>query len=627
MGDAHRRPRSHVRRAEARDHDASDRRHCRDRHADRPARRMEDAQQGRIEAQCRAARPAAGDGGNQARALPAGPRSHDRRGHAGRRTAQGRRRQYSPLDRLSRRQELQGLCQERPGKTPDRSALLGGVAGTGLPVAAVDPARRGAGAADGAHEELLARLAAARAPDQRLRPSAEPGSHRVLAEDARLARPRLLLPRRLQLRGQHADLQPHGGHGCVAGWRVHRLGVRDRRRPPRSRTSRPALLELRGRRHAGAARSLLPVDHAQFAEDVLRLRPDRRRPPDGAHPRRPHDGAADQRLSSAYPALHRALGPRPPVGRAGRAGRHLQRAAHRLQGRRRQLSRCARQGRGRSPGPRNAGVGIRFPAGPRGAADTRLVVGAALGGGPGRRQAGAVRAHIHRDHARQLQAAVVAAKLDRPLARTCQQRHQGRNDRRDGAMGAGAPESHEAGRSRYAHDALPRQHAGPRHHRRGRLFRGGLAAHVPEPQPRHRLRQAVQQARALPARRERRPLGPRHGRRPVELQRPARLGTVRRRREDHIIPPPHAFRPTPADPRRRDLSRPSSAARHRSRPRRGDRDRPGRWWSRRLLEGEHRASADRLDVQHEARQGNAGARTRRREAPERDLWRFRPGDG
>ena len=44
-------------------------------------------------------------------------------------------------------------------------------------------------------------------------------------------------------------------------------------------------------------------------------------------------------------------------------------------------------------------------------------MGAALGGRPDRRQAGAVRGDRGRDHARQLQAAAVAARLSRPLAR------------------------------------------------------------------------------------------------------------------------------------------------------------------------------------------------------------------
>ena len=63
------------------------------------------------------------------------------------------------------------------------------------------------------------RLAAARPADRRLRPSAEPRRDRLLEAQQGLARPRLVLPRRLLLRGQHAELQSHRGDGRAAGRR------------------------------------------------------------------------------------------------------------------------------------------------------------------------------------------------------------------------------------------------------------------------------------------------------------------------------------------------------------------------------------------------------------------------
>jgi len=112
-------------------------------------------------------------------------------------------------------------------------------------------------------------------------------------------------------------------------------------------------------------------------EDVRRLRALADRSPDGPHPGRPHHGDAYKHPSSQVAALRGLVGPGADERRAGRAGRHLRRPAHRLQDGRGQLSRPT----GLGQGARHAGVGLRLPAGPRSDPKPAVAVGTGLGAG------------------------------------------------------------------------------------------------------------------------------------------------------------------------------------------------------------------------------------------------------
>ena len=149
------------------------------------------------------------------------------------------------------------------------------------------------------------------------------------------------------------------------------------------------------------------------------------------------------RLPFAAAPLRLLVGPRADLRRAGRAGRHLRRAAHRLEGRHADPSR--RQRRAARRRACRCGATTSRPAG---SPSRRLQQpwAPSLDGGPDRRQAGAVRGDRGGDHARQLQAAAVAALLSRPLARARLGRHPRRHGRRHGAMGARAAEGRRAWR-------------------------------------------------------------------------------------------------------------------------------------------------------------------------------------
>ena len=147
--------------------------------------------------------------------------------------------------------------------------------------------------------------------------------------------------------------------------------------------------------------------------------PTRARPADGPHPGRPHHGDAGQPLSSHAAPLRRLFGSGAHSRRAGRAGWHLRRAAHRLPEGRGELPRQAGLGEGAG----HAGLGLRLPAGARGDADAAVALGADLGGRPHRPQARAIRGDLGGDDARPLQAALVATLLSRALARAGQHRH------------------------------------------------------------------------------------------------------------------------------------------------------------------------------------------------------------
>jgi hypothetical protein len=140
---------------------------------------------------------------------------------------------------------------------------------------------------------------------------------------------------------------------------------------------------------------------------------------------------------------------------------------------------------------RPAGVGLRLPAGPGRRSRACSSRGRRLDGRPDRRQAGAVRGDRGRDHARQLQAAAVAAVLSRPLAWA----RLGRHPRRHVDVMAqwvrepqGATRMEDLGTLTVRYAANEPNLADTTE---GASAQAGPAAHLPEPQPRHRLRQAA----------------------------------------------------------------------------------------------------------------------------------------
>ena len=288
---------------------------------------------------------------------------------AHRRAAQGRRRSGQQLVQRRGRRRLQGLPGAAARGAGDAAALLAGLGDRRRVADLVRLPRPAARAGAGPREELLAGLAAARPRDQRLRASAEPRRHRLLAAQSRLARPRLVLPRRLQLRGQHPELQPHRRHGCAAGRRHDRRRLSHGRRPPWAGDPAAALLGVPGRHLAGDARPLLSLDHAQRAEDVRRLRAAADRPADGPHPGRPHHGDACQRPSSQAAPLRLLVGPRAHQRRAGRAGRRLWRGPRIVQGKARRTTSTSR--RTRRPKACRCGATTSRPAARRSRACTR----------------------------------------------------------------------------------------------------------------------------------------------------------------------------------------------------------------------------------------------------------------
>ena len=462
------------------------------------------------------------------------------------RAAQGGRRPGQQLVQRRRRRRLQGLPGPAARGAGNAAALLAGLEHRRRASGLVHLPRPAAGAGAGSCEELLAGLAAARPRDQRLPPSAEPRRHRLLQAQPGLARPRLVLPRRLQLRDQHPGLQSYRPHGRASGRRHDRRRLAHGRRPTRAGDAAPALLVISGRHRAGDARPLLPVDHAQRAEDVRRLRAGADRAADGPHPGRPHHGDACQRPSSQAAPLRLLVGAGAHQRRAGRAGRHLWRRACLVQEGHGELPRQARERDGR----RHAGVGLRLPARARGDPEPAFAVGARLGGGPDRRQAGAVRGDLDRDHPRQLQAAAVATRLARRLAWPGQHRHPRPHRRRRGPMGARAQGGDGPGRSRHAHGALCRERTGSHDDTRRHGLRGRPHAHLPEPQPRHHLRQAAHQPRQAfgnAGRARRDAAGDR--RRSMELLAAEDVDAVCRRQEDRGLPASPEGRP--AHPRSR----------------------------------------------------------------------------
>ena len=391
MGDADRRPWAQLQKpAPAADLPADHQRHRRRHHAGAAGaqgaargRRLA-ADRGDVHAaadrRARDARPRTRPAGAARLAARLAARAH-------RRIAQGRRRSGQQLVQRRGRRRLQGLPGPAARGAGDAAALLAGLGDRRRAAGLARLPRPAAGAGAGPHEELLAGLAAARPRDQRLRASAEPRRHRLLAAQSRLARPRLVLPRRLQLRRQHPEFQSHRRHGRVAGRRHDRRRQSHGGRPPWTRIFAAAVLGLPRRHDAGDARPLLSVDHAQRPEDVRRFRSDADRPADGPHPGRPHRGDAGQRPSSQAAPLRFLVGARAAERRAGRAGRRLRCGPHPLQSGHGELSRPA----GGCQGTGHAGVGLRLPARAGCHPEPALAVGAGLGGRPGRRQAGAVR--------------------------------------------------------------------------------------------------------------------------------------------------------------------------------------------------------------------------------------------
>ena len=148
----------------------------------------------------------------------------------------------SAWGRIEQREGLPGLSRQPEAAARHAAALLAGLGHPGRPAAVARLPRPAAGAGAGSSQGLLAGLAAARPADRRVRASAEPRRDRLLEAQQGLARPRLVLPRRLQLRGQHAELQSHRRDGRAAGRRDDRLGLCDGRRPARARDAAAALL-------------------------------------------------------------------------------------------------------------------------------------------------------------------------------------------------------------------------------------------------------------------------------------------------------------------------------------------------------------------------------------------------
>ena len=182
MGDADRRPWTALHQpAPAADLPADHgRRHRRRHHAGaaRPQgvahRRRLAADRGDVHAardrRARDARP----GTRPARATRLAARAH-------RRAAQGRRRSGQQLVQRRGRRRLQGLPGAAARGAGDAAALLAGLGDRRRVADLVRLPRPAARAGAGPREELLAGLAAARPRDQRLRASAEPRRHRLLA--------------------------------------------------------------------------------------------------------------------------------------------------------------------------------------------------------------------------------------------------------------------------------------------------------------------------------------------------------------------------------------------------------------------------------------------------------------
>ena len=238
-------------------------------------------------------------------------------------------------------------------------------------------------------------------------------------------------------------------------------------------TPAAALLGLPRRQHAGDARPLLPVDHAQRARRCSPTsRPTADRPADGPHPRRPHDGAAGQRYHSRTSAASSRSSGRARISGVLVEQDGIYGALHTVskEGVVNYLGVAAR--RRRAPGPRHAGVGLRLPAGPR---------------RPCRRCASPWAplwlADLIDDKPvpfEETATETTRGNFKPPLWRRCwigrwhglaSSRHQGGTIDVMAQWVRDAAEGHEAGGSRHAHDALCRQHAGSRHHRRGRLAR------------------------------------------------------------------------------------------------------------------------------------------------------------